>query len=132
GTSLSVAGSRLLREIWERDLDWVELGGLPGSARLLEVFLDRLAGVTAATAGHLFDPRYEVTLTEAEVSLRDQLRGLSDFVRDGPTEDRQGVAWEEVRGLLARLGEREDVCVVRPRNATPAEPGTTKQSPPAG
>src|SRR5262249_30288287 len=112
------------------DLDWIELGGLPGSARLLEVFLDRLAGVTA-TGGHLLDPRYKATLTATEVSLRDQLRKLSDFLRDLPTEDRQGVAWEEeVRGLLARLGDewgwREDVRVARPRNATPAEPGTTK------
>ncbi|MBI1913490.1 MAG: SIR2 family protein [Planctomycetes bacterium] len=105
GTSLSVAGNRLLRQVWDRDLDWVELGGLPGSARLLEVFLDRLAGMTAVTGGHLFDQKYEATLTETEIALRDRLRNLSEFTRDLPKQDRQGAAWEEVRGLLARLGD---------------------------
>jgi hypothetical protein len=104
GSSLSVAGNRLLQAIWGRDLDWIELGDLPRSARLLEIFLDRLAARTVATANHLFDPRYEATLSPADVKLRDELSRLADFVASFPQADRQGAEWVEVERLLNRLG----------------------------
>ncbi len=104
GTSLSVAGNRQLREIWSENLDWVELGDLPGSARLLEIFLDRLAARTVATADHLFDPKYAAILSPAEVRLRDELARLWDFVAAIPPEERKAAAWVEVERLLARLG----------------------------
>ena len=104
GTSLSVAGNRLLREVWARDLDWVELGDLPGSARLLEIFLDRLAARTVATADHLFDPKYAATLSASEASLRDELARLEGFVAGVPQAERRGAAWVEVERLLNRLG----------------------------
>ncbi len=104
GTSLSVARNPLLRELWARDLDWVELGDLPRSARLLEIFLDRLAARTVATSDHLFDPRYEATLSEAEVRLRAELDRLHALLSETPREDRRSAAWLEVETLLARLG----------------------------
>jgi hypothetical protein len=107
GTSLSVAGNPLLQKVWENDLDWVEFGPLPASGRLLEIFLDRLAAVTPVPAGYLFLSKYKSMLTEAEVELRGRLRGLAKFMRGLPEQDRQGVAWEEIRGLLARLGEKQ-------------------------
>jgi hypothetical protein len=104
GTSLSVAGNPLLREVWSRDLDWIELGELPGSARLLEIFLDRLAARAVATADYLFDPKYQSVLSEPETRLRDQLTGLADFVGGVPGQQRQGAPWAEVERLLGRLG----------------------------
>src|SRR5689334_24897710 len=71
GTSLSVAGNKLLRQSWAKDLDWVEFGEAPRSARLLEIFLDRLAAGTVAAADHLFDRKYEAILSEADRTLRD-------------------------------------------------------------
>src|SRR5262249_60694680 len=78
--------------------------GFPQRRRVMGT--GRLAGVTAATAGHLFDPSYEATLTAAEVGLRDRLRAVAEYIRDVPPAARLGVAWEEVRALLARLGDR--------------------------
>jgi len=104
GTSLSVAGNRLLREVWTKDLDWIEMGELPQSARLLEVFLDRVAAMATSTADHLFDHRYVATLAESERGLRDQLEHLANFIRQTPSEERCGAAWAEVQSLLARLG----------------------------
>jgi hypothetical protein len=104
GTSLSVSRNPLLRELWAKDLDWVELGDLPESARLLEIFLDRLAARTVATADHLFDPRYEATLSEAEVRLRGELGRLHALLCETAPEDRRSAAWLEVETLLARLG----------------------------
>jgi hypothetical protein len=106
GTSLSVANNRLLRQVWEEDLDWLELGDLPKSARLLEIFLDRLAAHTVSVAHHLFDPRYEATLTEAETQLRDQLETLAQFLSGVPRKERRGAAWVEVENLLSRLGRK--------------------------
>lgn len=104
GTSLSVAGNRLLQEIWAKDLSWVEFGGLPESPRLLEIFLDRLAARSAATADHLFDTKYDATLTASEKSLRHELDRLADFIAHVPATERQGAAWTEVMALYARLG----------------------------
>jgi hypothetical protein len=109
GTSLSVAGNRLLQEVWAKDLDWVELGDLPGSARLLEIFLDRLAARTVATADHLFDPRYEATLSESEIQLREELSKLASFLAGVPGPLRRGAAWVEVERLLNRLRCRTEV-----------------------
>lgn len=103
GTSLSVAGNRLLKEIWAKVLSWVEFGALPESPRLLEIFLDRLAACSAATADHLFDAKYEATLSSSEVSLRQELGRLAAFVERIPASERTGAAWAEVAALLKRL-----------------------------
>lgn len=104
GTSLAVAGNRLLREVWASDLNWVELGELPASARLLEIFLDRLAARTVAGADHLFDPKYRATLSPEEVRLRDSLTELAALLAGVPGRNRRGAAWVEIERLLQRLG----------------------------
>jgi hypothetical protein len=104
GTSLAVAGNPLLREVWASDLHWVELGELPASARRLEIFLDRLAALTVAGADHLFDPKYQATLSPGEVRLRDGLAELARLVEAVARRDRRGAAWVEVERLLQRLG----------------------------
>ena len=90
GTSLSVASNRLLKEIWSKDLDWVGLGDLPASARLLEIFLDRLAARSVAAAAHLFDPNYAAILSTPEASLRDELAKLAAFVSGIPAMNGMG------------------------------------------
>jgi hypothetical protein len=104
GTSLAVAGNPLLREVWASDLHWVELGELPASARRLEIFLDRLAAQTVASADHLFDPKYQATLSPGEIRLRDALKDLASLVAAVPGQDRRRAAWVEVERLLQRLG----------------------------
>lgn len=104
GTSLSVAGNPLLREMWAKDLDWLELGELPGSPRLLEICLDRLAARTVSTAGYLFDPKYNAMLSKSDRRLRDELTKLASFVNGVCPTDRRGAAWLEVEHLLNRLG----------------------------
>jgi hypothetical protein len=104
GTSLAVAANKLLPQLWAGDLDWVELGDLPHSARTLEIFLDRLAAKAVVTADHFFEPRYEATLGKGELRLRDELTKLGQFVASVPAKDRQGAVWAEVERLLARLG----------------------------
>jgi len=126
GTSLSVAGNRHLRRVWEENLDWVELGGLPATGRLLEVMLDRLAARTVATAGHLFDRKYEATLTQADRGLRDELRRLAALVAGVPAADRTGAAWVEVERLLARVG-RPPTSKANP-GPQPSRPAADKQS----
>jgi NAD-dependent SIR2 family protein deacetylase len=104
GTSLAVAANRLLKEVWESDLNWVDFGELPKSARLLEIFIDRLAAKTVTAADHLFDAKYESTLTECEVQLRERLAGLAELLEGIPRPDRRGAAWVEVERLLQRFG----------------------------
>jgi len=104
GTSLAVAANRLLKEVWETDLNWVEFGELPDSARNLEIFLDRLAARTVSSANHLFDARYETTLTPSEINLRGQLEALASLFAATPGPDRQCVAWVEVERFLDRVG----------------------------
>jgi hypothetical protein len=105
GTALSVAGNPLLREVWSKDLDWIEFGGLPGSARQLEVFLDRLAARTSAMH-HLFSRAYRPILSPSERNLRDRPRHLAGFVSGVPELERRGAAWEEIERFLSRLGWR--------------------------
>jgi hypothetical protein len=106
GTSLSVAGNRLLREVWSKDLDWVELGDMPASARLLDIFLDRLAARTVSAADHLFNPNYEAALSPSEKRLRDELNRLAAFLSGVPRAERRGAAWGKIERLLSRLGHR--------------------------
>jgi hypothetical protein len=104
GTCLSVAGNPLLRDVLADDLDWVEFGKLPKSARVLEIFLDRLAAKTVASGHHLFDRRYEDTLSPAERGLRDELTSLRHFVSSVPKGERTGAAWAAVSKMLQQLG----------------------------
>jgi NAD-dependent SIR2 family protein deacetylase len=106
GTSLAVESNRLLREIWEPDLNWVEFGKLPDSARLLEIFLDRLAAKTVTSADHLFDEKYDSTLTVSEQRLRGHLAELGELLERVPRSDRRSAAWVEVERLLERVGWR--------------------------
>jgi hypothetical protein len=103
GTCLSVAGSHLLREVWEKELDWIELGSVPHSSRHLEILLDRLAAKTVSLADHLFDSKYEATLSHADILFRDELARLAHFVGSTPKVERKNAAWVEVEKLLTNL-----------------------------
>ncbi len=104
GTSLSVAGNRLLRQAWEEDLDWIEFEQMPESGRLLEVFLDRLAAKTVTAADYLFDRKYDDILSQADRQLREELTRLMEFVSGVPKEQQKGAAWDKVHKMLERLG----------------------------
>jgi len=116
GTALAVAANRLLTEVWGADLNWVEFGELPDSARSLEIFLDRLAARTVSSANHLFDAKYEATLTPSEINLRGQLEALASLFTATTVPERQGAAWLEVERFLGRVG-----CPLRVK---PKPPGT--------
>lgn len=80
------------------------------AARLLEVFLDRLAWKAATTrAGSeafLLDPRYDaVQRPAAETQLRKRLEAL---LAEVTPEERGTLAWRSIRGALAALGAPAD------------------------
>jgi hypothetical protein len=115
GTVLALQREPAREQLWSSDLDYVAMTEAPGkgekpplepAARLLEVFLDRLAWKAATTrAGSeafLLDPRYDaMQRPAAETQLRERLEGLLDQVTD---EERGTAAWRGVRAALAALG----------------------------
>jgi hypothetical protein len=116
GTTLVVHPNPLARELWRDALEWIgfdaPLAAATGSAtgddlpraaqaRLLDVFLDRLACLATTSTTHLGDPAYDGALSAAERSLRDRLAALRDAAT--PAE-RSTAAWREVEKLLDRLG----------------------------
>jgi hypothetical protein len=81
GTVLALSHQPLHQDLWSPEFKTVELGADPGSltvaGRELEIFLDRLALLTAPTHTHLLDPRYrELLSAPAEKELADELERL--------------------------------------------------------
>jgi hypothetical protein len=101
GTALLLERDALQEELWNRDLDYVAMGGDSGAtaARRLELFLDHLLLLATTSDTHLFDRSYEALLTSAELKLRDALQtGLANVDLAGSS------AGERVLGLRADLG----------------------------
>ncbi|MDN7121466.1 hypothetical protein INN71_08690 [Nocardioides sp. ChNu-153] len=73
-------------------------------ARLLEIFLDRVAWRAATqradSAAYLLDDAYESSVGTADRALKAALRALGDR-----PEAADSPAWPHVRELLERLGE---------------------------
>ena len=105
GTNLVVGQGTLVRELWKDDFNWVALGDIAPSmkeqARLVEIFLDRLAAKSATATAHLGDDRYEAVMSEGERRLRDRLLLLA---KEASAAERGTAAWVEVELLLQRLG----------------------------
>ncbi len=104
GTTLVVEPNPLAEELWGGDLDWITFAGsLAEQARLVDIFLDRMAQQAAAATAHLGDRRYDGVLTPGERALRERLEG---FVGATSDEEKETGAWAEVERLLRRLGIR--------------------------
>lgn len=95
GTALFLRPSRLLEELWQDELELLDLE----TPRQLEIFLDGvLAGATSVTE-HLLDPTFDALLSHAEREVREMLTSLQVS-----PEARRTEAWAEVQRLLRRLG----------------------------
>jgi hypothetical protein len=102
GTNLVVGQNPLAEELWGGDLDWVAFEGNPAEqARLVEIFLDRVAARSAAATCHLGERRYEGVLSPGERKLRDRIEA---FLQATSHEETETGAWGEVERLLKRLG----------------------------
>ena len=105
GTALGLRDDPIRRELWEADLDYVSVAGsdtpLPEAARLLEIFLDRLAASSASRYGWLLDPRYAGLRTEPDSALANAvdvlLTGLGADARSSP-------GWPALGRALEHLG----------------------------
>ena len=84
-----------LRELWSKDIDWIDLA----SARELEIFLDRV-GCEAAQPTFLFDQKYASLLSEPDRRLKEALARFAD----GEASYHGSFAWPQVEGLLQGLG----------------------------
>jgi hypothetical protein len=102
GTTLVVDTNPLAEELWGDDLDWISFeGSRADQARLVEIFLDRVAARAAAPTSHLGDRRYDGVLTAGERLLRDRIEA---FVDEAGNDERDTAAWAEIARLLHRLG----------------------------
>jgi hypothetical protein len=127
GTALMMLNSHVMAELWADDLRWVGMSGKEGpqmlrddwgrAARLLEVFLDYLLSRTG-TGSYLLDNHYQAVLSEDEVLLKENLRGLEQLYRSLP-EGKRSPAWSRVEELLASLGSP----LIRAQGTTPGPGG---------
>ncbi len=103
GTALSIVKNPLAEELWQEDVRWAFVGGttLAEGARCLEILLDRIAAGAIRTTEHLFDPRYDEVLSDADRRLK---RSLETLCAGADEEMRATDAWREVEALMARLG----------------------------
>jgi hypothetical protein len=110
GTVLFLRRDPLRERLWQQDLDPVAMTDEDGdegeAARLLEVFLDRVAWKATRARGGveqlLLDKRYDgMVRPSAEADLRKRLRALA---ADATPEERATPAWQAVARALAELG----------------------------
>jgi len=99
GTLLDVDGKPGMRELWDRQLDWLTMDGasFEERARTLEVFLDAVAAFASQDASWLLDERFLHLLGDS-APLAARLRELS---REVPMD--QDV-WAPLRAALGDLG----------------------------
>jgi hypothetical protein len=101
GTALLLQRDALQEELWNKDLDYLAMGGdsTASAARRLELFLDQLLLLSTTSDAHLFDPSYDALLSREERSLRDALQvGVVDV------ELTTSSAGRRVLALLKELG----------------------------
>jgi hypothetical protein len=107
GTALALTRSRVKKDL-EKELDFIpmtESDSDKSAARILEIFLDRLAWTAARThqlaAEYLLDDRYASALNEPDRALRDALVGLQANLPDAA---RRSAGWVRVKAMLTGLG----------------------------
>jgi hypothetical protein len=117
GTVLALQREPARQQLWSSDLDYVAMTEAPAgsekpplapAARLLEVFLDRLAwkATTTCTGSEAFllDERYDaMQRPEAETQLRKRLEAL---LHEVTAEERETPAWRGIQDALAALGAK--------------------------
>ena len=109
GTALALTRETMTTSNLEADLDFVPMaedGSLGSAARVLEIFLDRLAWSAARSrplaAEYLLDRRYASALSDADRALQRALNGLDESMSDAA---RSSSGWPMVEELLRRLGK---------------------------
>ena len=109
GTVLTLRADPLRAQLWEPELEYIDLGNADGdlvkAGRELEIFLDRVAMLAAPRTAHLLDPRYRELLgTEGERRVAAQLTALATGVADLPEKVRERAGWDDVVRALEKLG----------------------------
>ncbi|HYP43751.1 MAG TPA: hypothetical protein VEQ66_00950, partial [Propionibacteriaceae bacterium] len=111
GTALALSQSQVKHQGLEPELEFLTMtdtDDVQAGARILEIFLDRLAWAAARThdlsAQYLLDDRYASGLNQADRTLRDALNKLE---QDLPDEAHTSPGWARVRSTLISLGARE-------------------------
>ena len=97
GTALLFESAGPLRDLWSREISIASVG----SARRLEIFLDRVLACSSESSRHLLDESFSGFLKEPELVLREKLRELDQL----PAEIRALPAWRDVEKLLTQLGK---------------------------
>lgn len=127
GSTLQLEDHPLVAELWRDDLDTIVVGdgtGRAEAARMLEIFLDRLADASTAATSHLLDPTFDGLLTSGERRLSALLQSVVD---GADAEVRSSPAWSQVEQLLRGLGfvddsERSGEASARPGQGTSTDP----------
>jgi hypothetical protein len=120
GTSISRVGNPLMSELWENDVDvlnMVELNEIPGgkrtrqastlASRRVEIFLDYVVWQSTSAVQFVLDPAYTQLLDPAERKLQFLLNQFVNQVLDYDKEGihmRQTKAWGRIGSALADLG----------------------------
>ncbi|NYJ02437.1 hypothetical protein HNR19_003135 [Nocardioides thalensis] len=118
GTALALTSVDVRHEL-RHDLEFhamQEGGDTATAARILEIFLDRLAW-RAATSHHLrasyvLDQRYESALAAADRQLRSAVDDFAATLRRGKATESE--AWPRVRRMLVELGRDDDLVAEGP------------------
>jgi hypothetical protein len=108
GTALALHPNSVNAEQWRGEVDVIgmsEDGDSPLAARLLEVFLDRVAWAALQTgelaAEYLLDERYAAGASTADTALRD---AVVTFLQGLPPHATASAGWPKVAALLESLG----------------------------
>ncbi len=97
GTALLFESAGPLTDLWSREISIASVG----SARRLEIFLDRVLACSNESSRHLLDESFSGFLKEPELLLKAKLRELDQL----PEEIRELPAWRDVEKLLTQLGK---------------------------
>lgn len=97
GTALLFESAGPLRDLWSREISIASVG----SARRLEIFLDRVLACSSESSRHLLDESFSGFLQQPELVLREKLRELDQL----PPEVRSLPAWRDIEKLLTQLGK---------------------------
>jgi hypothetical protein len=108
GTALALHPHSVNAEQWRGEVDVIgmsEDGDSSRAARLLEIFLDRVAWAALQTgevaAEYLLDERYAAGASTADKALRD---ALVTFLQQLPPQATASAGWSKTAALLRSLG----------------------------